>query len=679
MKKRSILCGIIIMLLLAFMPVSAQAAWKTTKKGTIYAIKKSPGYKRGWHTIKGSTYYFNPSNGIMYTGWQNITTNNKAYTYYFGDDGKMRTGFITVDSVRYYLNANGILQRGFIRLGGKVYYAETATGALLKNTWVDGLYYFQNDYTMAVGKYVNGIWVDANGKRKSGKNVGFVYTGGATYYYDKNGNRVSGWVTVGNNSYYFAPKMATGWFKVGSYTYYARSNGAVMKNGWQGKSYLTSSGAKAFGWATIGGNRYYFDSNGNYVKGVKTINGKRYRFKDTGVLNVNYWYTSKKGGKYYYGGDGARVYGLQKIGGLYYYFNSKSGKMQKKFIQAPNGKRYYAHKSKGHLFTSKWFKKSGYKYYAFADAHLATGVQKISGKLYGFSATGRLYTKKKRTIDGKTYYFNKNGMAITNKWKKIGGKYYFFNSNGVMMKDTIVDGYVVSATGVRGAKAAGGWTTVNGAKKYVVGGKAVTGFQTISGSTYYFKSDGTMVTGITTISSRKYYFYPDGKLAKSITIAVSNKEYTINSKGVITKEKTIVIDGNTLGSQIAKYAIKYVGNKYVYGGTSLTGGADCSGFVYTVFGNHGIKLLRVADDQMKGPGSAYISQGYKKAVEVSKGYMLPGDLVFYGSGNYASHVAIYIGNGNIVHASNSQPYPAGGIKISPYDYQTPIRIMRYWS
>ena len=59
--------------------------------------------------------------------------------------------------------------------------------------------------------------------------------------------------------------------------------------------------------------------------------------------------------------------------------------------------------------------------------------------------------------------------------------------------------------------------------------------------------------------------------------------------------------------------------------------------------------------------------------------MLPGDLIFYGSGGYASHVAIYIGDGKVVHASNSQPYPAGGIKISDYNYSTPIKVMRYWS
>ena len=99
----------------------------------------------------------------------------------------------------------------------------------------------------------------------------------------------------------------------------------------------------------------------------------------------------------------------------------------------------------------------------------------------------------------------------------------------------------------------------------------------------------------------------------------------------------------------------------------------------TVFANFGIKLLRVANDQMYGPSSSYLKQGYAKAFVVSEADMRPGDLLFYGYGSYANHVAIYIGNGQIVHASNSQPYPAGGIKISNYNYQTPLKIVRYWS
>ena len=99
------------------------------------------------------------------------------------------------------------------------------------------------------------------------------------------------------------------------------------------------------------------------------------------------------------------------------------------------------------------------------------------------------------------------------------------------------------------------------------------------------------------------------------------------------------------------------GNPYVYGGTSLTNGADCSGFVMSVFANFGYSLPRVAAAQCEASTKKDISQ------------LEPGDLVFYGSG-YVDHVALYIGDGKIIHASGA----ATGIKISNYDYQQPAAV-----
>lgn len=104
--------------------------------------------------------------------------------------------------------------------------------------------------------------------------------------------------------------------------------------------------------------------------------------------------------------------------------------------------------------------------------------------------------------------------------------------------------------------------------------------------------------------------------------------------------------------EIVNYALKWVGNKYVYGGTSLENGIDCSGFTMRVFEHFGIKLDRTSSDQRYN------------GKKVSKPQV--GDLICY-----YGHVAIYIGDGKIVHASNSSPYPAGGIKISDsYDYRS---------
>lgn len=118
----------------------------------------------------------------------------------------------------------------------------------------------------------------------------------------------------------------------------------------------------------------------------------------------------------------------------------------------------------------------------------------------------------------------------------------------------------------------------------------------------------------------------------------------------------------SIGQEIANYAVQFVGNPYVYGGTSLTGGADCSGFVQSVMANFGIGLPRTAASQSGG------------GVEVSLDALQPGDLLFYYGGSGIGHVTMYIGNNQVVHASN----PSSGIIISDMSYRTPAWARRYW-
>ncbi len=112
-------------------------------------------------------------------------------------------------------------------------------------------------------------------------------------------------------------------------------------------------------------------------------------------------------------------------------------------------------------------------------------------------------------------------------------------------------------------------------------------------------------------------------------------------------------------NQIVNFALKYVGNPYVWGGTSLTRGADCSGFVQSVLRNYGISLPRTSREQAK----------VGRAINSSQ--MRPGDLIFYAnSSGTINHVAMYIGNGQIVHAASRR----SGIKISTWNYRSPARI-----
>lgn len=111
---------------------------------------------------------------------------------------------------------------------------------------------------------------------------------------------------------------------------------------------------------------------------------------------------------------------------------------------------------------------------------------------------------------------------------------------------------------------------------------------------------------------------------------------------------------------LVQYATQFVGNPYVWGGTSLTRGADCSGFTLSVFRNYGISL----------PHSSVAQANCGARISASEAQ--PGDLFFYGNGSRINHVAIYIGNGQVVHASS----PKSGIKISGAYYRTPVKVVR---
>ena len=114
--------------------------------------------------------------------------------------------------------------------------------------------------------------------------------------------------------------------------------------------------------------------------------------------------------------------------------------------------------------------------------------------------------------------------------------------------------------------------------------------------------------------------------------------------------------GSGSGSSVVDYATQFVGNPYVWGGTSLTNGADCSGFVQSVYANFGVSLPRTSYEQQNA------------GTEVSYADAQPGDLICYGG-----HVAIYMGNGQIVHASNSRD----GIKVSNNAaYRTILSVRR---
>lgn len=155
-----------------------------------------------------------------------------------------------------------------------------------------------------------------------------------------------------------------------------------------------------------------------------------------------------------------------------------------------------------------------------------------------------------------------------------------------------------------------------------------------------------------------------------VKVRVDNDIYYVHADYVTVSEelpKAMTLSEILYGSGVSdvraslvNYACQFIGNPYVWGGTSLTRGVDCSGFTMQIYAKYGISLPHKA--------SAQATYGRK----ISSSEAKPGDLFFYSNGGGINHVAIYIGNGQVVHASN----PKSGIKISNAYYRTPAKVVR---
>lgn len=143
--------------------------------------------------------------------------------------------------------------------------------------------------------------------------------------------------------------------------------------------------------------------------------------------------------------------------------------------------------------------------------------------------------------------------------------------------------------------------------------------------------------------------------ARQIAKGTTKQSQNTDVVSTETKQQTFV-SNQSLGQQVVDYALQFVGNPYVYGGSSLTNGADCSGFVMSVYANFGVSLPHSSSADRK--------VGYNAG---SLGDAAPGDIVCY-----SGHVGIYAGNGQIVHASNSRK----GIIVSDAGYDTVLAVRR---
>ena len=297
-------------------------------------------------------------------------------------------------------------------------------------------------------------------------------------------------------------------------------------------------------------------------------------------------------------------------------------------VKAAAGPNFQGVSNGWHFVRSSW-------YYVRAGKPV-TGWLKANGKWYYLGSDGAMKTGW-ITANGKKYYLNSNGSMRTG-WLKSAGKYYYFLSNGTMR------------TGWLKLKKKWYYFNADGSRK--------TGWFTYKGKQYYFNSNGKMRTGWMRLNGHSYYFDKKGVRNETKEIERSQKatpgekavaSFMSSRKGKLTK-----------GEQVAAYALQFVGNPYVYGGCSLTKGTDCSGFVMLVYQHFGVSLPHY-DAAIRGHGKPVSSLKAAKA----------GDIVCY-----YGHVAIYLGDGRIVHASNHRD----GIKISERaDYRTMAGIRRIFN
>ena len=169
-------------------------------------------------------------------------------------------------------------------------------------------------------------------------------------------------------------------------------------------------------------------------------------------------------------------------------------------------------------------------------------------------------------------------------------------------------------------------------------------------SSYYYDEDEEVP---------EVYYYYDEEADETVYYYEEEDEETGE-----TVRHTTTTSGDTTGSSIVEYAQQFVGNPYVWGGESLTNGADCSGFTQAVFSDMGISIGRTAAEQAEG------------GEEVDLDDIQAGDILYYyNDEGRIGHVTIYNGDGTVTHASN----PENGIRISNVDYRTPAGARRYWT
>ncbi len=472
-------------------------------------------------TVAGKRYYFDKDSGELYRKFDPITIEDNTYTadsqgvltevpkyrnqfvlddqgkwYYADDTGHWLTGAQTIDTFNLYFYEDGVQAKGaLVERDGKTYYYDADNGRLVTNqTFTFGGKTYTAD--------VDGVVTETPQYRKRFVSV----DQGNWYYYDINGQKLTGFQTVDYVRLYF------------------------HEDGRQAKGELV----------TIEGKKYYFDQKtGELHRNVYSfeIDGVKYTADAEGVVTEvpkyrNQFVSDEVGNWYYYGTDGKKLTGRQMIGYHHHYFREDGVQVKDELVTIDGG-RYYYNPGQGELLRNRFILyKDGNWYYLGSDGRAATGFQTIDGVQLYFKEDGAQVKGDFVERDGKQYYFEaENGRLATNQYLSADGKVYQADAEGVIseVSSTYSSQFVSDEQG--------NWYY------YDADGKMVTGFQDINGQHLYFDKEGRQAKGgLFQIDGATYYFDKDsGEMA--ISQELEFQEKSRSSGGTVTVYRYFNADG----------------------------------------------------------------------------------------------------------------------------------------
>ena len=344
----------------------------------------------------------------------------------------------------------------------------------------------------------------------------FQTVNGSTYYFDNNGNKVTGIQTINGELYYFDGNgvLQT---NVEYEGYYFGANGKAVQSDWvkftDGYKYYDENGQAVKGTSTspvmkeIDGNSYAFDLNGYMLTGWQEVDGTKYYFAENGVRNDTYKVAS----------DALTVSDTngtwEKVSGLWKYKLSNGSYATDTVLYIDN--HYYAFDSSGYMLTdfTLW---------------VNNGVENSSSGYVRADKNGYLIKGWYKDYDGRYQYFGNNYAAYTDGVYTIGNKQYFFQYNFMVASKTFIYDEKVYMAADSGAL-----TLVDTTNK--------TDWIEISDGWYdywYYYENGKLVTNsFKVIGSKKYYFSSDGKMLSNLTYEINGRHYYINESGVVIEKK----------------------------------------------------------------------------------------------------------------------------------------------